>query len=120
MTVTAKSRYDETTIEGLIEDIPSMESRTYRNDTGAPFTPQRVKLTLRQRNPGASYDETTRVEVTGPGFLKSGKHSKQTLGATYSNRNSIYGRDQGLDDMPEWLASWVQNAPDELKGDGDA
>jgi hypothetical protein len=111
-------REDTTVIQAEVRDEVPMESKTYRNDSGAPFTPETVILTLYRSAPEKGWTSAVEVKVGGSGFLKSGKPSQQRLGVIYSSKGGLlYSRDLPLADMPEWLAAWVQNAPDELKGD---
>lgn len=116
MTVTTQSRVDVTTITALVSDVPNLASRTYRADSGAPFIPERVTLVLSRWNPEDKRVPAVKVTVSGANILKSGKPGQQRLECEYSSRG---GHDYvvgglPLDEMPQWLAQWVQDAPDEV------
>jgi hypothetical protein len=104
--ITNKSRI--TTIVADVTDEDTIQSSSYRRDSGALFTPQRVTLTL--TSPADRFTNAVTVVVTGAGFLKSGKPSQQEMQVTYSSGGGgEFTKDLPLSEMPAWLSDWVQS-----------
>lgn len=112
--IATKDRSVITTITADVSGVENMRSETYRQDSGVPFTPRWVVLTLSSFDPAVEWTPAVKVEVRGLNILKSGQPGQQKLGCVYSSKGGeMYSHDLPLDQMPVWLQNWVQEQGEE-------
>lgn len=107
MSFTFLRRSDVTEVVAAITDPDlRISSRSAADGPVRVFRPTMVRLTLSRFTPD-THAPAVQVHVTGPSIRPNGSPGAQVLGVTFSGP-SQFRLHKTLDEMPSWLASWVQ------------